>query len=77
MATSRHKQAESVMAYYRHSERQCKNTAPFLDGDDLDDPDRALEIAAIEMLTPLERPASKLVPSLEPYSCRNFVQTLL
>ena len=74
MATSRHKQPESVMAYNRHSERQCKNTAPFLDGDDLENPDMAPEIAAMEMLTPLEKPASRLVFSLELYSCGNFVQ---
>ena len=77
MATSRYKQAESVMADNRHSEKQCKIPAPFLDGDDLDDPDIALEIAAIEVFSPLEKPASRLVPPLEPYSCGNFVQTLL
>ena len=77
MATSRHKQAESVMAYNRHSEKKCKIPATFLDGDDLDDPDIALEIAAIEVLTPLEKPVSRLVPPLELCNCCNFVQTLL
>ena len=35
------------MAYNRHLEKQCKNTAPFLESDDLDDPGRALELAAL------------------------------